>query len=52
MSRTTRRHESQQRAAKRGPKNRNDEDFIRHARLKSAKQTRANERAQLRREHM
>jgi hypothetical protein len=52
MSRTTRRHEAQGRSAKRGPKNKNDEDFIRHARLKSNKQTRTNERIKLRREYL
>ena len=50
MSHTSRRHESRTRTARRGPKNRNEDDYTPHKRLKSYKQTRVNERAQLRKE--
>lgn len=47
-----RRHESAARSKRRGPKNRNEEDFIRQARLKSIKQTRVNNKIKLRREYL
>lgn len=50
MSRSTRKHESEAKRARRGPKPKPDEDAPR-ARLKSSKQVRANERAALRREY-
>lgn len=49
MSRTTRKHASRAKLAKRGPKNRDEE--LRAIR-KPAKQRRSNERTRLRREHI
>ncbi len=51
MSRSTRKHESEAKRARRGPKNRPDEDAPK-ARLKSHKQTRPNVRAKLRKEYL
>ncbi len=49
MSRTTRRHEAPAKQARRGPKNRPEDDAPR-AVLKSSKQRRVNDRAALRKE--
>jgi hypothetical protein len=49
VSKSSRKHESEARRARRGPKNVPEDDAPR-ARLKSAKQTRVNERVALRRE--
>jgi hypothetical protein len=49
MSRTTRRHESDARHARRGP---NTKPRIKGAIRKPVKQTRPNERAQLRKEYL
>lgn len=52
MSDTTRRHESIGRSKRRGPKNRDDDDYERWARLKSNKQARVNNKIKLRREYL
>jgi hypothetical protein len=51
MSRTVRRHESESKRKRRGPKNQPDEDAPK-ARLKSHKQERPNKRAKLRKEYL
>lgn len=51
MSRSARKHESPAKRARRGPKNKPEDDAPRAA-LKSRKQQRPNERAKLRKEYL